>query len=93
MEGFAVNCVWKFPLPISDRVTVEMPAGAQVLAVQEWNNAPCVWALVDPEAPSQNRFFKIVGTGYALPPLAGEYLGTVQTHGGQLVWHVFGSRQ
>ena len=56
--------IWKFPLPIADRFTLRMPEGAQVLCVQAQRNAPCLWALCDPSALTEDRAFLLAGTGY-----------------------------
>lgn len=80
--------VWKFPLAATwqDIARVEMPKGAQVvrLAVQE--NQSTLWAIVDPEQPTETRDFKVFGTGHDLPPACG-YVGTYES--GPFVWHLF----
>ena len=82
--------IWKFPLRVDDDVRVPMPRGAQVLAVQEQHGAPCIWALVDPEAQKDLRHFRIVGTGHPFEEAdAYRHLGTFQMHGGALVFHLF----
>lgn len=86
------HSVWKFQLQIIDRCTLEMPQGARVLCVQPQNNLPTLWALVDLAAPMVKRDFLIFGTGHPLDVALWSrpiYVGTVQTHGGNLVWHVF----
>lgn len=85
----ATETIWKFPLPVTNRVVVEMPKGATILCVQSQGDGPCIWARVTPAAPKELRTFNIFGTGHPLPNNPGRYLATVQTHGGGLVWHVF----
>ncbi len=83
--------IWKFPLPAPDDVvTLMMPRGAVVLSVQVQHETPCVWALVDPEAPKVPRRFRWAGTGHPLD-LRGfwKFVGTFQLHGGDLVFHLF----
>jgi len=48
-----------------------------------------MWALVDPTTATEPRTFQIVGTGNPIPPEHSRYIGTVPTHGGQLIWHIF----
>lgn len=82
--------IWKFPFPIHDRLALEMPTGARILAVQMQGTAPCLWALVDPDAKPQSRFFYIFGTGHPVPDKKiGAFVGTFQMAGGALVWHLF----
>jgi hypothetical protein len=77
--------VWKFPL--IDKGVV-MPVGSQLLCVQMQNGIPCIWAIVDPEAPKEKVNIRVYGTGHEIPEDAGlGYLGTVQD--GPFVWHFF----
>ena len=66
-----------------------MPRGAEVLTVQMQREVLCVWAVVDPDAEKEQRKFIVYGTGHEYDSIKGEYVGTVQIHGGDLVWHVF----
>lgn len=87
-----MRTIYRYELAIKDRPMVDMPRGAVVLPVP-----PCarnrdsieIWALVDPEAPPVSRSFRIVGTGNPMPEVCGPFVGTVMTHGGMYVWHVF----
>lgn len=81
--------IFKFTLPVEDRVQVAMPRGALVLHLGNQNGKLCVWVLVDdPEVtPAEMRVFYVVGTGNPVPERAGLHLGTVQIGPG--VWHVF----
>lgn len=82
--------IWKFGLPIDDRVVIPMPAGASVLCVQTQNDAPCLWAVVDPGEKLENRVFLVRGTGHDLGEAEWRhYIGTFQIIGGALVFHVF----
>jgi len=82
--------IWKFEVPVADgRIVLDMPRKAQCLDLQMQNGTPCVWALVDPEAPLQRRSFVWVGTGHAVPEHWSGYIGTVQMHDGALVLHLF----
>lgn len=83
--------VWKYRVPVTDAVYVEMPDQAEILHVGNQNPANIsaleIWVRCDPTKPLRNRFIKIVGTGN---PCGDEpHIGSVITAGGQLVWHVF----
>lgn len=86
-----MSVVWKFPLaPVTEQAVV-MPAGAEILHVDEQDGRVCLWALVDPDASLVEKLISIRGTG---EPIDAEWkgprhIGTVLTAGGQLVWHVF----
>ena len=88
--------IWKFPLPIEDKTTIEMPTGAQILTVQsqklfeDWKAEIYIWALVDSHQPMVPRTFCVVGTGHPFEDADScEYIGTAQIDGGKLGWHVF----
>ena len=82
--------IWKFPVPVADGFTVEMPAGARVLSVQPQGDSVQMWALVDTDAPNVKRAFAIRGTGHNAEGLDDcRHLGTFKIHGGALVFHMF----
>ena len=82
--------IWKFPL--TDVIsTLSIPTGAVLrhFDMQHGTNA-CVWAQVDPDAPKESRFFRIVGTGHPIPePDKHVYVGTALQQQGRFVWHLF----
>lgn len=82
--------VWKFALPLEDVAGVDMPQGAHVLHVAAQHEVPTLWALVDPNAPLERRYFRFAGTGHPIKPEhAGRFVGTFFMAGGSLVWHLF----
>lgn len=82
-----MQSIWKFPLTTTGEQSVDMPQGAKILACQTQNNTPCLWCVVDVNAPREKRTFRIYGTGHEFR--GGEYVGTYQIHNGGLVFHVF----
>ena len=83
-----MKTIWKFPVEITDYQTIEMPANAQILAVQMQGSTPQLWAIVHPEAQVEKRYFRVYGTGHRVDQV-GNFIGTFQMHGGSLVWHMF----
>lgn len=82
--------IWKYVVPIQDRVILQMPKGAQLLAFQTQESKPCLWALVDPTAKLVEHHFRVVGTGNPTEfDNSNIYIGTVQVLGGRFVWHLF----
>lgn len=82
--------IYRYEFLITDEATVEMPQGAAVLSVHYSRTEPRgldVWALVDTDAKSEKRLFRVIGTGNPVPDSCGQFVGTVLTHGG--MWHVF----
>lgn len=88
-----MNAIWKFELNIADQQGVPMPEGAEPLHVGVQHGHVYVWALVNPQRRGVIHRFAIRGTGHEfdgdLPQATGDYIGTVQQAGGDLVWHVF----
>jgi hypothetical protein len=83
--------IWKFQVPVTDIVSVQMPAGAEILTVQVQDGA-CVWAMVDTDAKKVTRTFRWRGTGHVAGGV-GIYVGTVQLMSGELVFHLFVDRE
>ena len=85
--------IFKYEMPITDNPLVEMPEGAKVLSFNTQNGVPCIWALVDPAAKKVVREFYIYGTGHKIytdnRQILPDYIGTIVTMGGALVWHLF----
>ena len=85
-----MNTIWKFRPPIQDSLAIEMPREAQLLCVQTQRNTPCIWALVDSDAPIETRHFAWRGTGHPCGGLkAIGHVGSIQLLGGELVFHLF----
>ncbi len=83
--------IFKYELDLNGAVRIEMPLGAKILAVQEQNGIPCIWALVTTGEgdPPVLRHFRIIGTGHTIAGDVGVYIGTFQLFGGEFVGHVF----
>lgn len=84
--------IWKFTLALTDRQTLQVPAGAQLLTVQLQFDSPQLWALVNENTPAsqcEEAVIAIYGTGHPMPDNPGRYLATFQQAGGALVRHAF----
>lgn len=77
--------VWKFDLTLGPQ-HIQMPRGAKLLSAQTQGDKPCLWALVDDQALTEQRRVAVVGTGHAAPEDA-QFVATFQM--GWLVFHVF----
>lgn len=85
-----MTTIYKYPVPIQDCFTLDLPEGAKALSVQTQNGEPQIWATVNPAAPKQARKFRVLGTGHPFPDVdACKYVGTFQIHGGSLAFHLF----
>lgn len=88
-----MKTIHRYELPITDRPSVRMPRGAQILTapVSGRNRLGRVelWACVDTDTSMEVREFCIVGTGNPMPDDCGQFIGTVATNGGAYIWHLF----
>jgi hypothetical protein len=81
--------IYKYYFEVMDETPVQMPKGAEILAVQMLKGHPCIWAEVNPDAKVETRILCIRGTGHTLKGNEGRYIGTFQAMGGDLVLHVY----
>jgi len=84
-----MQAIWKFELPMHDRVTITMPVGAEVLHMAAQGDTICLWARVDRDSGLEQRRFHVIATGQEHEKLPEFYLGTVLLLDGRLVLHVF----
>lgn len=87
----AGRAVVQYQLLLLDRITVALPKDAEILDVQAQGVNPCLWALVDRDAETEQRIFRIVGTGHGLGDAVEQmvYVSTFQMLEGELVFHAF----
>lgn len=85
----SMKAVWKYPIAVQSEQRIEIPEGALLLTVQIQGELPCLWAVVDRDAPLATLVLWTAGTGHPLPSTEGEYLSTYQLQSGALVFHVF----
>jgi hypothetical protein len=83
-----MKVVWKFPLHLSagESASRVMPKGSALVRFAIQDDVPTLWCLCDPEAPKEDRYFIVVGTGHPLPEDC-KYIGS--TDHGPFVWHAF----
>lgn len=82
--------VWKFVVKLkAERQMVTMPAVAKIVYFGlDGSGDPCLWAIVDPDMPTEGRSFVVRGTGrHWTAAERGEYVGTLVQ--GVYVWHCF----
>lgn len=87
-----MKTIWKYPVPAEDEFTLDMPQGSVSLSVRNQGNYPCLWALVDPDAPKKPHRFRVFGTGQSISDAeiaAMSYVGTFQIMDGVLIFHLF----
>lgn len=83
-----MKTIWKYELKHTDGQSVEMPEKAEILTVQMQMGILCLWAKVESDNAREKRNILIRGTGNHIGDV-GDYIGTYQLQGGELVFHVF----
>jgi hypothetical protein len=68
---------------------IKLPHGAKILDVHKYGDTAFLWALVDPAASLQTRFFRMCATGEHLPRGAWAWKYITTAHDGGFVWHIF----
>jgi hypothetical protein len=83
--------VYKYVVPTNSHFDMELPMGAKILAVDEQHGHYCMWALVDPDAETEIRYFRFAGTGHPITedPSRLVHISTFKVDGGVLIWHIF----
>ena len=85
-----MKTIWKVNFQIADVAYFKAPPDAEMLSVQMQRNEAMLWFLCSPHLGSVTHTIRVFGTGQPVPDNdCLKYIGTVQTHGGQLVWHIF----
>lgn len=85
--------IFKYELKPQHQHVITMPSGAQVLRAEAQHEIVVIWALVDPVADLEVRYFSTYYTGAEMPDDPGTYVGTAQLHHGRTVIHVFERRK
>ncbi|MCL1981073.1 MAG: hypothetical protein FWG62_08375 [Proteobacteria bacterium] len=85
-----MKTIWKFELTPNRLQSVPLPSGAQLLTVRtKEDDAPVLWALVDPEMPTEERYLGIYTTNTAMPDDPGKYIDSFFIYEGSLEFHLF----
>lgn len=85
-----MNVVRKYPVVVVDAFVTNLPEGARCLTVQVMDNEAYIWALVDPDRPTQRRTFRLVATGHQFDATGMVYVGTFQfAESGTPTYHLF----
>jgi len=74
---------------IADDMSILIPVGAEILAVQVQRGMPCIWYKCDENSPKERRRILIYCTGEPITESNLRYIGTYQLYGGDYVAHVF----
>lgn len=89
-----MKTIWKFEIPFEYKFKLEMHKNAEILCIQQDQKTmnPCIWAMVDTENETEERFFELFVTGHDIHCDMGidrKYLGSYQYKKGEFIGHIF----
>lgn len=68
--------IFKYQMPVLERFTMKLPAGAQIIRMEDQDGLFWLWAVVDTNAPLEDREFMAFKTGAKIPTDASlSYIG------------------
>lgn len=62
-----MKVIFKYSLPVQEKFTMELPAGAKIIRVDDVEGKFWLWAIVDTEAPLEPRNIECYKTGQEMP--------------------------
>nr|DAF93641.1 MAG TPA: hypothetical protein [Myoviridae sp. ctshb19] len=86
--------IGKFYLSISTCQTLEIPAPANIRSAIAQTDIygrenVVLYAEMEEGAEIRKRQIRIYGTGQTMDEVVGNFIDTVSTEGGKLIWHVY----
>lgn len=76
MSGATGRVIFKYQMPVLEQFTIKLPAGAEIIRMQDQGGMFWLWAVVDTSAPLEERRFRAFKTGAEIPPgLSLRYVG------------------
>jgi hypothetical protein len=80
--------IYKYNFSIQDQFKISTYKGAEIVHVGiDPNNQAAIWMMIDPAEVSEDRHFRIYGTGH---DIVSENLERVSSFvDGRFVWHLF----
>ncbi|QDP50485.1 MAG: hypothetical protein Unbinned6284contig1001_41 [Prokaryotic dsDNA virus sp.] len=82
-----MSVIYKYVL--TPECSIDMPKGAKILHLGNQNEQICLWVNANQANEPERRHFTIVGTGITFDDESLNYIGTVQLHGREFVFHAF----
>lgn len=63
-----MKAIYKYSLPVQEKLTVELPAAAQIIRVEDIGGLFWLWAIVDTDAehPKETRYIECYKTGQSI---------------------------
>src|SRR5690606_30514053 len=76
MSEASGRVIFKYQMPVLERFVMMLPAGAEIIRMADQGGMFWLWAVVDTEAPLEERRFRAFKTGAEMPAdLSLRYVG------------------
>ena len=81
MSNSTGRVIFKYQMPVMERFTMRLPAGAEIIRMADQGGMFWLWAVVDTELPDEDRYFYAVKCGANMPDVHGlVYRGFCSIH-------------
>ena len=67
MSAATGRVIFKYQMPVLEQFTMKLPAGAEIIRMQDQGGMFWLWAVVNTDAPLEKRRFRAFKTGAAMP--------------------------
>lgn len=76
MSNATGRVIFKYQMPVLEEFTMKLPAGAEIIRIEDQGGMFWMWAVVNTDAPDEERRFRAFKTGAKIPDgLALRYIG------------------
>ena len=75
MSDSTGKVIWKYQMPVLERFTMKLPKGAEIIRVADQEGMLWLWAIVNSNAPDEERHFVAVKCGANVPEGNLKYIG------------------
>ena len=84
-----MQTVYKYPIPIQDTFTLDLPVNSEVLYIGIQNQEPFMWVGLMTELRIEKVTFHVLGTGQSMGLYPERYIGSFILLKDEFVGHVF----
>jgi len=67
MSDATGRVIFKYQMPVLEQFTMTLPAKAEIIRMEDQGGMFWLWAVVDTNAPAEERRFRAFKTGAAMP--------------------------
>jgi len=67
MSNAAGRVIFKYQMPVLEAFEMSLPAGAEIIRIQDQGGMFWCWAVVNTDAPTETRRFRAFKTGAKIP--------------------------